>query len=99
MSATRGDFSSAGLSLLTAVPLIGDVAAASKIIRHGIKISKTAERGGVRVGKANKKFVNKGNESPFGSDLIKVKLTEDKSFVRVATSDNVKGRWMMEKKK
>ena len=51
MSATRGDFSSAGLSLLTAVPLIGDVAAASKIIRHGIKISKTAERGGVRVGK------------------------------------------------
>ena len=53
----------------------------------------------VSKGKANKKFVNKGNESPFGSDLIKVKLTEDKSFVRVATSDNVKGRWMMEKKK
>lgn len=46
ISALRGNWVDAGMSLLAAVPGIGDAAAAAKIARKGVKAAKAAQKGG-----------------------------------------------------
>lgn len=45
ISALRGNWTDAGLSLLAAVPLVGDAAAGVKIAKKGVKIAKDAKKG------------------------------------------------------
>lgn len=52
--AVRGDKLNAGLSLLAAVPGIGDAAAATKIARKGVKAVKTAQKTGKTIAKTEK---------------------------------------------
>lgn len=52
--AVRGDKLNAGLSLLAAVPGIGDVAAAAKIAGKGVKAVKTAQKTGNTIAKTEK---------------------------------------------
>ena len=44
ISALRGDWASAGLSVLAAVPVIGDAATAAKFAQKGVKMAKTAKK-------------------------------------------------------
>ena len=44
ISALRGDWTAAGLSVLAAVPVIGDVAIAAKFAQKGVKAAKKAKR-------------------------------------------------------
>lgn len=44
ISALRGNWAEAGLSVLAAVPLIGDVAAGAKMAKRGMKIAKMAKK-------------------------------------------------------
>lgn len=44
ISAIRGDWAAAGLSLLAAVPVIGDVAAGAKLASKGVKIAKSVDK-------------------------------------------------------
>lgn len=46
ISALRGDWVGAGVSMLAAVPGIGDAAAAAKFARKGLKVAATANKGG-----------------------------------------------------
>lgn len=45
ISACRGNWADAGLSLFAAVPVIGDAAGAAKIVKNGAKIAKKAKKG------------------------------------------------------
>lgn len=44
ISACRGNWAEAGLSILAAVPLIGDVAAGAKLANRGVKMAKAAQK-------------------------------------------------------
>ena len=44
ISALRGNWADAGLSLLAAVPLIGDAAAGVKIVQKGVKVAKSTKK-------------------------------------------------------
>lgn len=44
ISAIRGDWAAAGLSVLAAVPVIGDAATAAKFAQKGVKMAKTAKK-------------------------------------------------------
>jgi hypothetical protein len=46
ISALRGDWAGAGMSVLAAVPGIGDAAAAAKFARKGLKVANTVNKGG-----------------------------------------------------
>ena len=52
--AVRGDKLNAGLSLLAAVPVIGDAAAAAKIAGKGVKSVKTAQKTGKKIARTEK---------------------------------------------
>lgn len=45
ISACRGNWADAGLSLLAAVPGVGDVAGGAKIVKNGVKIAKNVKKG------------------------------------------------------
>ena len=45
ISACRGNWADAGLSLLAAVPGVGDVAGGAKIVKNGVKIAKNVKNG------------------------------------------------------
>ncbi len=58
ISALRGNWAEAGMSLLAAVPLIGDAAAAVKIARKGVKFAKTTKATSkIKKATASKKIV------------------------------------------
>lgn len=57
ISAIRGDWAAAGLSVLAAVPVIGDAATAAKFAKKGVKVAKEAKAVG-NVAKANKSNVS-----------------------------------------
>lgn len=59
ISALRGNWADAGMSLLAAVPLIGDVAAGAKIARKGMKFAKSAKITKPMLLKQAKQFVSK----------------------------------------
>lgn len=44
ISALRGNWADAGISLLAAVPVIGDAAAGAKIAKNGVKLAKNAKK-------------------------------------------------------
>jgi len=44
ISALRGNWAEAGLSVLAAVPLVGDAAGGAKIVKNGVKIAKAVEK-------------------------------------------------------
>lgn len=44
ISACRGNWAEAGLSVLAAVPLVGDVAAGAKLANRGVKMAKAAQK-------------------------------------------------------
>lgn len=44
ISAIRGDWAAAGLSVLAAVPVIGDAATAAKFAKKGVKVAKAAKK-------------------------------------------------------
>ena len=60
ISALRGDWGAAGLSVLAAVPVIGDAATAAKFAQKGVKAAKAAKKAEVAT-----KTVNVGQ--PFGT--------------------------------
>ncbi len=60
ISACRGDWTGAGLSVLAAVPIVGDAAAGAKLAQKGLKAAKAAKKAGTPV-----KAANMGQ--PFGS--------------------------------
>lgn len=49
ISAIRGDWAGAGLSIVAAVPLVGDVATAAKFAKTGVKTAKVAKKTGSAV--------------------------------------------------
>ena len=59
ISALRGNWADAGMSLLAAVPLIGDAAAGVKIARKGMKFAKTAKTTKPILAKQAKQFIGK----------------------------------------
>ncbi len=98
ISAARGNWSDAGLSVLAAVPLIGDAAAAVKLAKIGVNAAKTAKisksiRAGEKVrGEIPATVVNKVwkklrnyDRPPYklGGKVQSIELTENTSFVRV----------------
>ena len=60
ISAIRGDWAAAGLSVLAAVPVIGDAATAAKFAKKGVKVAKAAKKVKAvgNVAKANKSNVS-----------------------------------------
>lgn len=58
ISACRGNWADAGLSLFAAIPGIGDAAGAAKLLKNGAKIAKKAKKG-----KSISKFGGNGMES------------------------------------
>lgn len=75
-------------------------------VEPNLKVGKGEERllrRNVSGEKANDLFLNdakrqgKHGEKPFGKGIIKIRLTEEKKFVRVHCADNQKSAWMMEK--
>lgn len=108
ISAIRGDWAAAGLSVLAAVPVIGDAATAAKFAQKGVKLAKGEAKmlkRGIPQDKINalyKKSVetNGGTyHTAFGSDVLKIKLNENKRFVRVydGRKSSKEGTWLMEK--
>lgn len=53
ISAIRGDWSAAGLSVLAAVPIIGDAATAAKFAQKGMKVAKAAKKAEVATKATN----------------------------------------------
>lgn len=53
ISALRGDWTAAGLSVLAAVPVIGDAATAAKFAQKGVKAAKAAKKAEVATKTAN----------------------------------------------
>ena len=107
ISALRGDWATAGLSVLAAVPVVGDAAAAAKFARNGVKIAKGEAKmlqRGIPQDKINALYeksvkTNGGTyQTAFGSDVLKIKLNENKRFVRVynGSKSQKEGRWLME---
>lgn len=88
--AVRGDKLNAGLSLLAAVPGIGDAAAATKIVGKGVKAAKAAKKGAV-----TQKTANVGQ--PFGTTLTAkqntttIKETNGKPFLSVTAKNCISG--------
>lgn len=98
ISATRGNWTDAGLSVLAAVPLIGDAAAGVRMVKLGVNTAKTAKisnaiRKGEKVrGEIPPTVVNKvwkkmrNYDSPpykLGGRVQSIELTENSTFVRV----------------
>ena len=113
ISALRGNWADAGMSLLAAVPLIGDAAAGVNIARKGVKAAKSIGKL-IKLGKGESKVGVKTAESintwwkkqglkkaPYkpNTAVLEIKLTEKKTFVRVydGETSGIKGGWMMEK--
>lgn len=113
ISALRGNWVDAGMSLLAAVPLIGDAAAGIKIARKGVKAAKSVGKL-IKLGKGESKVGVKAAESintwwkkqglknaPYkpNTAVLEIKLTEKKTFVRVYDGkiSKLKGGWIMEK--
>ncbi|MBQ2970818.1 MAG: DUF4280 domain-containing protein [Bacteroidaceae bacterium] len=76
ISALRGDWGAAGLSVLAAVPAIGDAATAAKFAQKGVKAAKAAKKTGQQITKdqLNSSVANRGlmptNKTSIGeSDL------------------------------
>lgn len=85
--AVRGDKLNAGLSLLAAVPGIGDAATATKYAQKGIKAAKAAKRAAV-----TQKTTNVGQ--PFGTLSAKqntatIKETNGKPFLSVTAKNGI----------
>lgn len=76
ISACRGNWAEAGLSVLAAVPLVGDVAAGAKLANRGVKMAKAAQK------------VDKTAE--VGKDLQKVAKVEDASKQATKAGDATK---------
>ena len=98
ISAARGNWSDAGLSVLSAVPIIGDAAAGVKLAKIGVNTAKTAKitksvragekvRGEIPPTVVNKvwKKMRKYDNPPYklGGKVQSIELTEDTTFVRV----------------
>lgn len=61
ISALRGDWGAAGLSVLAAVPVIGDAATAAKFAQKGVKAAKKASRSiGKNIDLSKEALMNKG---------------------------------------
>lgn len=113
ISALRGNWADAGLSLLAAVPLIGDAAAGVKIAKNGVKAAKSIGKlvklgkGESKVGVKTAKSINTWwkkqglKNAPYkpNTAVLEIKLTEKKTFVRVYDNEisGMKGGWIMEK--
>lgn len=113
ISAARGNWSDAGLSVFAAVPLIGDVAAGIKLTKIGVNAAKTAKitkavRAGEKVrGEIPPIVVNKVwkklrnyDKPPYklGGKVQSIELTENTTFVRVyGDPSRMKSQWVMRK--
>lgn len=74
ISALRGDWGAAGLSVLAAVPVIGDAATAAKFAKNGVKAAKKAKKA---------KNVNKT------TDIANEKMTTLKEYKPINTKTNI----------
>ena len=103
ISAARGNWSDAGLSVLSAVPLIGDAAAGIKLTKLGVNAAKTAKisksissgekiRGEIPPTVVNKVWKKLGNyDNPpykLGGKVQSIELTEKTTFVRVYSKNS-----------
>ena len=91
ISALRGNWSEAGMSLFAAIPLIGDAAAAGKIAYKGVKIAKLSKGGQKLITKEAKKYISKSitKEELLAKGICKSE-NEVKAFERALKSERKK---------
>lgn len=77
--AARGDMANAGMSVLAAVPVIGDAAAGAKIAVKGVKVAKAAKKAG-KLGDAAKDNVT--SISKFKADKVQKTINESDNVTR-----------------
>lgn len=84
ISVLRGDWVGAGLSVLAAVPLVGDVAGGAKLAYKGAKIAKNAQKSSKVIGNIAKKTDNITSNVAVKSDNIvpKISLDEKKNIAK-----------------
>lgn len=78
--ALRGDWGAAGLSVLAAVPIIGDAATAAKFVQKGVKAAKAAKKA---------ENVNKVTDISKGKVTSLTKFKSAKTKKDINNSDNV----------
>lgn len=98
ISAARGNWADAGLSIVSAIPLIGDITTGIKFVKIGVNTAKTAKisksikagekvRGEIPATVVNKLWKKRKdyNNPPYklGGKVQSIELIEDTTFVRV----------------
>ena len=88
ISALRGNWAEAGLSVLAAVPVVGDVAAGAKLAKRGVKAAKALNKG-EKTAKATSTLTKEGKRAIakkyISKDVSKDGLLKEKGV----TSENV----------
>lgn len=80
ISAIRGDWAAAGLSVLAAVPVIGDAATAAKFAQKGVKAAKAAKKA---------ENVNKATDIAKGKVTSLTEFKSAKTVKNINNSDNI----------
>ena len=80
ISALRGDWGAAGLSVLAAVPVIGDAATAAKFAQKGVKAAKAAKKA---------ENVNKATDIAKGKVTSLTEFKSAKTVKNINNSDNI----------
>ena len=91
ISVLRGDWVGAGLSVLAAVPLVGDVAGGAKLAYKGAKIAKKATKSSKIISNVAKKSDDIASNAVIKSDNIvpKITLDEKKNIAKKYISKDV----------
>lgn len=88
ISALRGDWGAAGLSVLAAVPVIGDAATAAKFAKNGVKVAKKAATASQTIGIEAAKNSVAGIKKNTGKPLLSI--TAKKYTPEVASTTQTK---------
>lgn len=86
ISACRGNWADAGLSLFAAIPGIGDAAGAAKIAKNGVKMAKRTKKAGTHISKSQEVVRKADKEKPLDEftkkRMDKIKKEELQSGIR-----------------